>query len=142
MYDSSYAANHFSTYIDSIQTQYIGRNAMEKDMSWKVFKADFDAFINAVDWKQPLLIGIFTFHILTLYLLIIFRNNANSLSILTFGLLFLTGFASKFNDIANKYWESFSTDNYFDKSGFFITMVFSFPALINATIGVVSCKNN
>ncbi|RIB29008.1 hypothetical protein C2G38_2156448 [Gigaspora rosea] len=55
-------------------------------LSWEGFVESIQAFVNAVEWSQPWLLAIFSFHALTFFLLIKFRSDSNSLAIVTFSL--------------------------------------------------------
>ncbi len=48
--------------------------------------------------------------------------------------------AQRINRLASDHWQQFSTENYFDPEGFFISTVFSVPLVLNATVMLVSIK--
>ncbi|CAI2164836.1 18957_t:CDS:2 [Funneliformis geosporum] len=106
------------------------------DISWNGFVESVQMFINAVDWSQPWLWMLLGFHIISLFIVIKLRNNTTSLAVITFGLMLLVGLAKPINTLAQDNWQKFSRDNYFDQSGFFISMVFSFPILCNSVFGI------
>ncbi|CAG8712626.1 9323_t:CDS:2, partial [Acaulospora morrowiae] len=108
------------------------------NLSWDGFKESIYAFVYSVEWSQPWLKAILSFHIITLITLIQLRNNTNALAVVTFSLMALAAFSKVINSIAHNHWQEFSTHDYFDDSGFFISMIFSFPVLVNAIVGIVS----
>lgn len=90
----------------------------------------FVGFFHAVDWKEPWLISILSFHAILLLVTIISRRNINFqliLSALTFSGVFL---AERLNTFLAQNWKSFSTQNYFDPQGLFISVIWSGPLLL------------
>ena len=90
----------------------------------------FVGFFHAVDWKEPWLIGMISFHAILLLVTIISRRNINFqliLSALTFSGVFL---AEKLNTFLGQNWKSFSSQNYFDPQGLFISVMWSGPLLL------------
>ncbi|CAB4442578.1 unnamed protein product [Rhizophagus irregularis] len=105
------------------------------------FVESIQAFIDAIDWSQPWLWMLLSFHITTLFIIIKLRNNTNSLAVVTFSSMILTGFAKPINTLAQNNWQKFSKENYFDEGGAFISILFSFPLLCNSVIGIVLILN-
>ncbi|KQJ94779.1 transmembrane protein 18 [Brachypodium distachyon] len=90
----------------------------------------FIGFFHAVDWKEPWLIGMISFHAILLLVTIISRRNINFqliLSALTFSGVFL---AERLNTFLGQHWKSFSSQNYFDPQGLFISVMWSGPLLL------------
>ncbi|KAG8046280.1 hypothetical protein GUJ93_ZPchr0008g12461 [Zizania palustris] len=90
----------------------------------------FLGFFHAVDWKEPLLISMLSFHASLLLVTIISRRNVNFqliLSALTFSGVFL---ADRINIFLGQHWKSFSSQNYFDPQGLFISVIWSGPLLL------------
>ncbi|KAF0899586.1 hypothetical protein E2562_020778 [Oryza meyeriana var. granulata] len=90
----------------------------------------FLGFFHAVDWKEPWLISMLIFHAILLLVTIISRRNVNFqliLSALTFSGVFL---AERINTFLGQHWKSFSSQNYFDPQGLFISVVWSGPLLL------------
>jgi uncharacterized membrane protein YozB (DUF420 family) len=76
------------------------------------------------------LIGMLTFHAILLLVTIISRRNVNFqliLSALTFSGVFL---AERINTFLGQNWKSFSSQNYFDPQGLFVSVVWSGPLLL------------
>jgi len=90
--------------------------------------------INFISWfpssQEPWLISMLTFHAILLLVTIISRRNINFqliLSALTFSGVFL---AERINTFLGQNWKSFSSQNYFDPQGLFISVVWSGPLLL------------
>eukprot|EP00298_Acanthocystis_sp_HF-20_P030096 c9152_g1_i1.p1 GENE.c9152_g1_i1~~c9152_g1_i1.p1 ORF type:complete len:161 (+),score=37.42 c9152_g1_i1:25-507(+) len=111
--------------------------------SWKLLveKSDinpfhelYDAamgFINAVNWSEKWFLYLLSFHVLIFTITILTRNKLRIQMSLLFIYGFLAFLGSYFNEIGHKNWKEFATQNYFDKQGLFISLVFSTPLLLN-----------
>ncbi|EFA03470.1 transmembrane protein 18 [Tribolium castaneum] len=98
----------------------------------------FLSFIWSIDWRDPWLLGLFTFHI-TIFIMAIFtRNYGNFQALLFFCLLLLVYFSESINKLASSNWKIFSRQQYFDSNGLFISVVFSMPILLNCMLMVGS----
>uniref|UniRef100_A0A7S0QXK4 Transmembrane protein 18 n=1 Tax=Pyramimonas obovata TaxID=1411642 RepID=A0A7S0QXK4_9CHLO len=97
-------------------------------------KASFLAFVHAVDWKEPWIIGLLGWHLMMFLIIIATRNNSGMHSMLFFLLLGLIYMAEPINDIAGDYWQLFAGQPYFDKHGLFMSSVFSGPIMINVLV--------
>ncbi|RZC33838.1 transmembrane protein 18, partial [Asbolus verrucosus] len=98
----------------------------------------FLSFVWSIDWRDPWLIGLFTFHI-TIFIMAIFtRNYGNFQALLFFCLLLLVYFSESINKLASNNWKIFSRQQYFDSNGLFISVVFSIPILLNCMLMVGS----
>ncbi|KAJ3655581.1 hypothetical protein Zmor_014704 [Zophobas morio] len=98
----------------------------------------FLSFIWSIDWRDPWLIALFTFHI-TIFIMAIFtRNYGNFQALLFFCLLLLVYFSESINKLASNNWKIFSRQQYFDSNGLFISVVFSMPILLNCMLMVGS----
>jgi hypothetical protein len=100
----------------------------------QTFLESAQAFINAVNWREEkwlqILIG---FHIVFLFIIIMTRQKTNLQAFFFFLICGLVICAQQINSLAGQYWSHFSTQNYFDESGLFISTVFSAPLLLNGT---------
>ncbi|CAG8471448.1 8875_t:CDS:2 [Funneliformis mosseae] len=134
-----YEANSIISPEDNIPIYFLRKTY--DDLSWNGFVESVQSFINAVDWSQPWLWTLLGFHVITLFTIFKLRNNTTSLAVITFGSMLFVGLAKPINTLAHDNWQKFSIDNYFDKSGFFISMVFSFPLLCNSMFGIVLILN-
>lgn len=89
-----------------------------------------------VDWTEPWLMGLITFHILALCLTLLTRDRGNVQAVLFLTALLLVYFSEALNELAAKHWQSFSSQQYFDSQGMFISLVFSTPLLLDCIIMV------
>mmetsp|Transcript_20064 Transcript_20064/g.26631 ORF Transcript_20064/g.26631 Transcript_20064/m.26631 type:complete len:246 (-) Transcript_20064:393-1130(-) len=100
----------------------------------------FEAFRHAINWSEPLVRYLLIFHAI-LFLLTIYtvskRASFHSRIILLVFLFLLVRSAEYLNAYGNDHWEDFATQNYFDKGGIFIGLLFSCPLLLNCLIMLV-----
>uniref|UniRef100_A0A023GAA8 Transmembrane protein 18 n=2 Tax=Amblyomma TaxID=6942 RepID=A0A023GAA8_AMBTT len=89
-----------------------------------------------VDWTEPWLMGLITFHIVTLSLTLLTRDRGNIQAGLFVTALLLVYFSEALNELAAQHWQAFSSHQYFDSQGMFISLVFSAPLLLNCIIMV------
>lgn len=89
-----------------------------------------------VDWTEPWLMGLVTFHIVTLSLTLLTRDWGNVQAGLFVMALLLVYFSEALNELAARHWQAFSSQQYFDSQGMFISLVFSTPLLLNCIIMV------
>lgn len=96
----------------------------------------FWTFFKSVDWRDPWIIGLLSFHALITMATFSCRNN-NNLQIVVFViLLLLVYFSENLNELAHTHWRAFSRHQYFDEKGMFLSIVFSIPILLNCMIMV------
>ncbi|KAH8552346.1 transmembrane protein 18-domain-containing protein [Umbelopsis sp. PMI_123] len=100
-----------------------------------IFQAE--NFIRAIDWSQPWLLGLVTFHVTSFLVLIMSRNKHNLLSGLLFFYLFLACLSQPLNQFLSNNWDQFASANYFDDSGLFLATVYSLPLIINSILALV-----
>ncbi|XP_012270140.1 transmembrane protein 18 isoform X2 [Orussus abietinus] len=91
-----------------------------------------------IEWRDPWLAILLTFHIAVTMTAVMTRNHANFQIILFLALLLLVYFSETINEVAATNWMVFSRQQYFDSKGLFISVVFSVPILINCMIMVAS----
>ena len=99
-----------------------------------------DAFRHAIAWSEPFIIGLVVFQIvmfaLTLY---VGRRGFNStirIALLIFVFVIVRA-AEYLNTWGAHEWESFATQNYFDRQGLFIAIFWCAPLLVDAFIMLV-----
>ncbi|XP_066588556.1 transmembrane protein 18 [Prorops nasuta] len=95
-------------------------------------------FLQSIDWRDPWLAILVTFHIAVTMTALLTRNHANFQIVLFLVLLLLVYFSETINELAASNWMVFSRQQYFDSKGLFISIVFSIPILINCMIMVAS----
>ncbi|CAF1930250.1 hypothetical protein Bca4012_072883 [Brassica carinata] len=99
---------------------------------------NFMGFFHAIDWKEPWIMGLMAFHSLVLIVTLISRRHFNFHMFLF--LLALGGvyYAESLNRVLRKNWKSFSTQNYFDPQGAFLSVLWSGPLLVIAMIILIN----
>ncbi|XP_046675403.1 transmembrane protein 18 isoform X2 [Homalodisca vitripennis] len=93
-------------------------------------------FLESIEWRDPWLIGLVTFHVIITLMAILTRNHGNFQVVLFLMLLLLVYFSENINEVASTHWRTFSRQQYFDNKGLFISLVFSVPILLNCMIMV------
>ena len=113
-----------------------GKMAKSSDLS---FSESVEAFVHAVDWKEPFILSVLAFHACFLVLTIsAFRGEHRTLQRASFVLLLLVVyFAERLNAYGNEHWRLFATQNYFDRHGIFISAFLSFPLLMLGLLMVI-----
>ncbi|XP_010538916.1 PREDICTED: transmembrane protein 18-like [Tarenaya hassleriana] len=99
---------------------------------------NFMGFYHAIDWKEPWIMGLLAFHVVLLLVTLLSRKHLNFHMCLF--LLALAGvyFAEGLNGFLGKNWKSFSTQNYFDPHGVFLSVLWSGPLLVLAMIILIN----
>ncbi|KAL6769924.1 hypothetical protein ACKKBG_A32895 [Auxenochlorella protothecoides x Auxenochlorella symbiontica] len=91
----------------------------------------FKAFVAAVDWKEERwLQGLLAVHGMLLLAAILLRHNVAVQAIIFFIAAPLVYFAERLNGLAASHWQRFSSQNYFDAHGIFLSAVLSAPLLL------------
>ncbi|KAJ3099511.1 Transmembrane protein 18 [Phlyctochytrium planicorne] len=101
------------------------------------FMQDSKHFINVVNWTEPLIVGILTFHLLIFVWVLAIRKNHN---LLVSTLVFLGGsvFASEpVNSYLRENHELVSEVNYFDAGGVFMAVLVLAPIVVNMVLIVI-----
>ncbi|XP_058091127.1 uncharacterized protein LOC131237408 [Magnolia sinica] len=99
---------------------------------------NFIGFFHAINWKEPWLICLISFHVTLLLTTIISRRNINFQMFLF--LMALTGvyLAEKINSFLGNNWKRFAGQNYFDPHGLFLSALWSGPLLFISIIILVN----
>ncbi|CAH0726485.1 unnamed protein product, partial [Brenthis ino] len=100
--------------------------------------SDFVSYIKSIEWRDPWLIALLSFHVLVTFTCLSTRNYSNFQICLFITLLLLVYFSESINEIAARNWNLFSRQQYFDSKGLFISVVFCIPILLNCMIMVGS----
>ncbi|XP_053981400.1 uncharacterized protein LOC128877833 [Hylaeus volcanicus] len=95
-------------------------------------------FLQSIEWRDPWLALLLTFHIAVTMTALMTRNHANFQIMLFLALLLLVYFSESINEVAASNWMLFSRQQYFDSNGLFISIVFSVPILVNCMIMIAS----
>ncbi|XP_051149773.1 uncharacterized protein LOC127264336 [Andrographis paniculata] len=99
---------------------------------------NFMGFFHAIDWKEPWLICLVSFHILLLLIVILSRKNVNFQMCFFFIALIGVYLAERLNHLLSSNWKSFAGQNYFDPNGLFLSVLWSGPLLLIASIILVN----
>ncbi|XP_073135235.1 uncharacterized protein [Henckelia pumila] len=99
---------------------------------------NFMGFFHAINWKEPWLICLVSFHVFLLLLTFLSRKNINfqmCLFLLALGGVYL---AERLNHFLAGNWKSFAGQNYFDPQGLFLSVLWSGPLLVIAVLILVN----
>ncbi|XP_059615282.1 transmembrane protein 18 [Phlebotomus argentipes] len=99
---------------------------------------DILGFLKSIDWYDPLLMALISFHVLVTLATLLTRNHGNFQVVLFMLLILLVYFSESINEFAAHNWRTFSRQQYFDSQGLFISLVFSVPILLNIMLMVGS----
>uniref|UniRef100_A0A1L8D9U5 Putative conserved plasma membrane protein n=1 Tax=Nyssomyia neivai TaxID=330878 RepID=A0A1L8D9U5_9DIPT len=99
---------------------------------------DILGFLKSIDWYDPFLMALISFHIIITLATLFTRNHGNFQVVLFFLLIVLVFSSQSINEFAAHNWSTFSRQQYFDSNGLFISLVFSVPILLNLMIMVGS----
>lgn len=99
---------------------------------------NFIGFFHAIDWKEPWLVCLMLFHFMMLIIIFTSRKNINfqmSLFLLSLAGVYL---AERLNKVLSDNWKSFAGQNYFDRHGVFLSVLWSGPLLVFSMIILVN----
>ncbi|EFJ44547.1 hypothetical protein VOLCADRAFT_64706 [Volvox carteri f. nagariensis] len=103
---------------------------------WKSFQESepflhvLQGFLHAIDWREPWIVSILAFHVLTLVIALVTRKRGAVqlfVFVLAGGVIFN---AERLNKLGAQHWEKFAGQNYFDSTGVFMSAVVSGPQLL------------
>ncbi|PNW87543.1 hypothetical protein CHLRE_02g142150v5 [Chlamydomonas reinhardtii] len=95
-------------------------------------------FIHAIDWRERWIIGILVFHAVMLLAALTTRKSS-----LIQGTIFLIAAATvwgseRLNALGAEHWQSFAGQNYFDRTGVFMSVLVSGPLLLAMFIVLIN----
>ncbi|KAK4387277.1 Transmembrane protein 18 [Sesamum angolense] len=98
---------------------------------------NFMGFFHAIDWKEPWLICLISFHVVLLLVALCQGRTSTfrCLFLLALGGVYL---AERLNNYLAGNWKSFAGQNYFDRNGLFLSVLWSGPLLVIAIIILVN----
>ena len=86
--------------------------------------------------------ALLVFHVLLLLSVVIFRESSDFQTAVFFIVCVLVVAAERVNMICSQNWQAFSTQNYFDDRGAFISVFYSAPLLLIALVQLVAPEFN
>ena len=98
------------------------------------FYNDAMGFYHAIDWSERWLLGLGAFHLLVWLVVIATRKSHDAQMVLLLVILLLVYCAEYANSYAGQHWQSFARQNYFDKRGVFVSVMYSAPLLAAALL--------
>ncbi|XP_067952223.1 transmembrane protein 18-like [Watersipora subatra] len=98
----------------------------------------FMGYLKLVDWKEPWLVALLTFHLVLFFLIMKLRNILAVQSVLGLLMLSIVYMSETLNELAAEHWRYFSNHQYFDTKGFFISTILSAPLLLNCLVIIVN----
>jgi len=96
------------------------------------------AFIESIDWTEPWLITLLSIHVFLTIFIFLTRRRITLQVVVFLLLLGLVYTAELLNTWCSQNYHKFTTVNYFDKNGGFISFMYSFPLLLNATFALIN----
>ena len=90
---------------------------------------NWEAFSSAIDWKETWIVSLLSFHVIFCILIFLTRKRLGVQSCIFFIITILVGMSETINSYCSAHWETFSSQNYFDKRGTFAGVFFSAPLL-------------
>ncbi|OQR98153.1 hypothetical protein ACHHYP_09046 [Achlya hypogyna] len=92
----------------------------------------------AVDWHEPLIVGLLVFHLLLLVGVLAFRK-VYFIQVALFVFICGTiGLSERLNGLGQTHWRVFATQNYFDKNGVFMGIFVAGPLLVTGFVQLLS----
>ena len=104
----------------------------------KNFVEDVSAFVAAVDWSERWIQLLLAGHLILWFTTVWTRRRFSWQSLTFFVVCSFVWSSEMLNTYARANWERFSTQNYFDSHGFFISVMFSGPLLLLAMFQMVN----
>lgn len=102
------------------------------------FYNDIMGFAHAVDWNERWLWGLGAFHALAWVFAFAFRKSHDAQMVILLVILGLVYCAEWINTLAREHWQSFAGQDYFDKRGVFVSVMFSANLLIVALFVLIN----
>lgn len=94
-------------------------------------------FFSAINWGEPFVLALLGFHVCVYGSLYFARRRPLFKPCLFFTLACLTLLSRRINEFGAGHWQQFCTQDYFDRNGVFMAIMFSGPLLVAQLITVV-----
>ncbi|KAG7396511.1 Transmembrane protein 18 [Phytophthora boehmeriae] len=101
---------------------------MERDLRAK-YSHLMVQWYEAVDWTEPLILGLIAFHLLLFVTLFLTRKRLVPQFALFLTIILLVVLTEPFNKWARANWQSIATQRYFDEQGVFMGIFYAGPLL-------------
>ena len=101
---------------------------------------NFHAFRHAITWSEPFILGLVVFQIVMFVLSMWVARKNKPLSARMVVMVFIGGtvrLAERLNKWGARHWKSFSTQNYFDRRGVFMSVMLAAPLLLDCLIMLI-----
>lgn len=98
----------------------------------------WNAFSAAIDWTENWIRILIAFHVLTITIVYITKNNSDIQSVLFLLLCAMVVMAERLNTFCAVNWQMFSKQNYFDEHGVFASLLYAGPLLSICLFQLVS----
>lgn len=106
------------------------REKMREGLNPKAFYDDVMHFVHSVRWSEPWLVGLIVMEIVLATVVLITRKNLSAQTFLFFLLFVMVYWAENLNTLLDRHWKKFATQAYFDRTGLFLSVVYSGPMLL------------
>ena len=88
------------------------------------------AFSHAVNWREPFVLCLICFHVCMYIAAWVSRRHTHATASIFLFVLLLVYCAQPLNSAAASHWQIIATQNYFDRSGIFASVLFCGPLLL------------
>lgn len=102
---------------------------MERDLRAKYSRFMYKWY-EAVDWTEPLIVGLLAFHVLLFVALFVTRKRLVTQFALFLFIILLVVLTEPLNKWGRLHWRSFASQRYFDEQGVFMAIFFAGPLLL------------
>lgn len=106
------------------------REKMREGLDPKAFYDDVMHFVHSVRWSEPWLIGLISMEILLATVVVTTRKRLNAQTFLFFLIFVMVYWAENINTFLDRHWKKFATQAYFDRTGLFLSVMYSGPMLL------------
>jgi hypothetical protein len=111
--------------------------ASSKD-GWRAAIDAWVGFYRAVDWREPWLRVLLVAHACLFIVIWLTREDERTQGVLFCACAVIVFMAERINALAAAQWEAFATQNYFDPSGRFTSVVLSTPLVVATLIILIN----
>ncbi|KAJ8602732.1 hypothetical protein CTAYLR_003796 [Chrysophaeum taylorii] len=104
----------------------------------ETLRENIDAFLTAINWREPLLRGILAMHVLLWTTFVLSRKIFSLQCGLFLVIIALVAAAEPLNTLGRKRWREFASQDYFDRQGVFAASVYCTPLLVLLIIMMIN----